>query len=125
MTVDVVSNGRIDSGGSERPGRYVVAVGKQGKDRSRLGRSTEGVSDDGGAMQALQFLQKFYKTQPLLKCYRDLWLKERHEIWKVTTGATSFGVGNSHSMVDKERLTPVVLQAVDRGGWQESTGDGP
>ncbi|RRT64547.1 hypothetical protein B296_00009028 [Ensete ventricosum] len=30
--VDVVNNGRIDSGGSKRPGRYVAAVGKQGKD---------------------------------------------------------------------------------------------
>ncbi|RZS21726.1 hypothetical protein BHM03_00054398, partial [Ensete ventricosum] len=40
--VDVVSNGRIDSDDNERSGRYVAAVGKQGKDRSRLGRSTEG-----------------------------------------------------------------------------------
>ncbi|RWW81164.1 hypothetical protein BHE74_00010463 [Ensete ventricosum] len=76
-------------------------------------------------MRALQFLQKFYKTQPLLKFYRDLWLKDRHEIWKVTMGAASFGVGKSHNMVDRERLAPMVLQAADKGGWQESMGDGP
>ncbi|RRT67637.1 hypothetical protein B296_00010051 [Ensete ventricosum] len=40
--VDVVKNGRIDSGDNERSGRYVAAVGKQGKDRSQLGRSTKG-----------------------------------------------------------------------------------
>ncbi|RWW62410.1 hypothetical protein BHE74_00030461 [Ensete ventricosum] len=87
--VDVVSNGRIDSGDSERPERYVATVGKQGKEHrgSRL------------------------KERP-----GYLWLKERPEIWKVATGAASFGVGKSHSMVDSERLVPVVLQAADRGG---------
>ncbi|RRT54446.1 hypothetical protein B296_00006801 [Ensete ventricosum] len=91
------------------PGRYHC------RNATLMGR--EGVGDDGGAMRALQFLQKFYKTQPLLKCYRDLWLMERHEIWKVTMAATSFGVGNSHNMVHRERFTPVVLQVADRGGW--------
>ncbi|RWV92133.1 hypothetical protein GW17_00045524, partial [Ensete ventricosum] len=64
-------------------------------------------------------------ASPLLKFYRDLWLKDRHEIWKVTMGAASFGVGKSHNMVDRERLAPMVLQAADKGGWQESMGDGP
>ncbi|RRT49367.1 hypothetical protein B296_00009617 [Ensete ventricosum] len=39
-SLDVVSNGRIDSDDSERPRRYVAAVGKQGKDQSREHRGS-------------------------------------------------------------------------------------
>ncbi|RRT63826.1 hypothetical protein B296_00014021 [Ensete ventricosum] len=67
-------------------------------------------------MRALRFLRKLRKMQPLLKCYRDLWLKERPMIWKVAMGAASSGVGKSHDAIDNERLAPVVRQATDRGG---------